>query len=123
MSKIAFITGGTRGIGRQIAVTLAKAGMDIAVNYRTENEDLEVEIEEEFNKKIEEGYVISQETEPNTEVPAGTKVKIKVSKGIEKAVVPNVVGKPKDEAIEMLTKDEMFTITATLTEQEQMELY
>ena len=42
MSKIAFITGGTRGIGRQIAVTLAKAGMDIAVNYRTENEDLEV---------------------------------------------------------------------------------
>ena len=98
-----------------------------ALNKKTEPidyEDLcvslldEVEIEEEFNKKIEEGYVISQETEPNTEVPAGTKVKIKVSKGIEKAVVPNVVGKPKDEAIEMLTKDEMFTITATLTEQD-----
>lgn len=82
------------------------------------NEDLDVEIEEEFNKKIEEGYVISQETEPNTEVPAGTKIKIKVSKGIEKAVVPNVVGKPKDEAVEMLTKDGMFTITATLTEQD-----
>lgn len=42
MSKIAFITGGTRGIGRQIAITLAKAGMDIVVNYRTENEDLAV---------------------------------------------------------------------------------
>lgn len=41
MSKVAFITGGTRGIGREIAITLAKEGYDIAVNYRTENEDLE----------------------------------------------------------------------------------
>lgn len=40
MSKVAFITGGTRGIGKQIAITLAKEGYDIAVNYRIENEDL-----------------------------------------------------------------------------------
>ena len=40
MNKVAFITGGTRGIGRQIAITLANAGYDVAVNYRTENEDL-----------------------------------------------------------------------------------
>ena len=36
MSKVAFITGGTRGIGKQIAITLAKEGYDIAVNYRSE---------------------------------------------------------------------------------------
>lgn len=42
MSKVAFITGGTRGIGRQIAITLANSGYDIAVNYRTENEDLAI---------------------------------------------------------------------------------
>ncbi len=40
MNKIAFITGGTRGIGKQIAITLAKDGYDIAVNYRTENDAL-----------------------------------------------------------------------------------
>ena len=34
------ITGATRGIGRQIAITLAKEGFDIAINYRKENEDL-----------------------------------------------------------------------------------
>lgn len=42
MSKVAFITGGTRGIGRQIAITLANSGYDIAINYRTENEDLAI---------------------------------------------------------------------------------
>ncbi len=40
MSKVALITGATRGIGRQIAITLAKEGYDIAINYRKENEDL-----------------------------------------------------------------------------------
>ena len=41
MSKVAFITGGTRGIGKKIAITLAKDGYDIAINYRKENNDLE----------------------------------------------------------------------------------
>ena len=40
MNKVAFITGATRGIGKQIALTLAKEGYDIALNYRNENEDL-----------------------------------------------------------------------------------
>ena len=40
MEKVALITGGTRGIGRQIAITLAQNGYDIALNYRKENDDL-----------------------------------------------------------------------------------
>ena len=40
MNKIALITGGTRGIGKQIALTFAKEGQNIALNYRTENEAL-----------------------------------------------------------------------------------
>lgn len=40
MNKLALITGGTRGIGKQIALTFAKDGYDIAINYRTENDDL-----------------------------------------------------------------------------------
>ena len=44
--NIAFITGATRGIGKQIAITLAKNGFDIALNYRTENDDLKSAQEE-----------------------------------------------------------------------------
>lgn len=39
-NKNAVITGATRGIGREIAITLAKNGANIAINYRKENEDL-----------------------------------------------------------------------------------
>lgn len=41
MSKVALITGATRGIGKQIAITLAEEGLDIAINYRKENEELQ----------------------------------------------------------------------------------
>lgn len=46
MSKVALITGATRGIGKQIAITLAKEGFDIAVNYRTANDSLNETIKE-----------------------------------------------------------------------------
>lgn len=41
MEKVALITGATRGIGKQVAITLAKEGYNIALNYRKDNEDLE----------------------------------------------------------------------------------
>lgn len=52
MNKVALITGATRGIGRQIAITLAKEGYDIALNYRKENDELE-----SVKKEIEENKV------------------------------------------------------------------
>ena len=51
MSKVAFIKGGARGNGREIAITLAKEGYDIALNYRKETEELtELKSEIEENK-------------------------------------------------------------------------
>lgn len=52
MNKVALITGATRGIGRQIAITLSKEGYHIALNYRKENEGLN-----NLKKEIEENQV------------------------------------------------------------------
>ena len=44
--QVALITGATRGIGKEIALELARNGFDIAVNYRgTQDENLKKEIE------------------------------------------------------------------------------
>ncbi len=65
-------------------------------------QDLEVVVVEEFDSKVEQGYVIKQDVEEDTEVGAGSTVTITVSKGIEMSIVPNVVGKPKADAISEL---------------------
>ena len=44
--QVALITGATRGIGKEIALELARNGFDIAVNYRgTQDENIKKEIE------------------------------------------------------------------------------
>lgn len=40
-NKIALVTGGSRGIGKAIAVALAEAGADVAVNYRSRQNEAE----------------------------------------------------------------------------------
>ena len=47
MNKVALITGASRGIGKQIAITLAKEGYDISLNCRKQNEEV-LKIKEEI---------------------------------------------------------------------------
>ena len=52
MYKVAMITGATRGIGKQIALTLANEGYNIVLNYRTENDELKQLKNEIESKKV-----------------------------------------------------------------------
>ena len=65
-----------------------------------EEAKLKVEVIEETSKKVEEGYVISQETDPETEAFAGDTVKIHVSTGtgIKQVDVISVSGKSEADA-------------------------
>ncbi len=69
-----------------------------------EDAKLKYQIVEEENKKIEAGYVISQETAENTKVFAGDTIIIHVSTGIKKSSVTSVIGKKEDEAKSILTE-------------------
>ena len=60
---------------------------------------------EEYNKDVPEGYVISQDPsymENYNNVKKGSTVSVVISKGQEKATVPNVEGKERDEAIKLI---------------------
>ena len=80
---------------------------------KIEDAKLKFEIEsEEYNTDVEAGKVISQDpqgTETSLiKVKEGETVKVKVSKGQEKTTVPNVKGKSREEA-EQLIEDAKLT--------------
>ena len=63
-----------------------------------ENLGLVVTIEEEYDSKVEAGYIIEQSIKEAEEIDAGESITIKVSKGIEKVTVPDLKGKTEAEA-------------------------
>lgn len=65
-----------------------------------EDAKLKVEVVEETSKKVEEGFVISQETEANSDVFAGDTVKIHVSigTGIKQVTMTSVIGQTEANA-------------------------
>lgn len=77
------------------------------------------QVEEEKSQKIEEGIVIKQEIKEDTELDAGTVVKIYVSigTGIKQVTVPSVVGKTQEEAEKMI-KSAGLTVSTVLTEED-----
>ncbi len=81
-----------------------------------ENEDLIVQIVEEPSKKIEAGYVISQDVPENTEVGAGSTVTITVSTGVEESIVPNLVGKTEAEARKLIEEAGLVLATVLYSE-------
>ncbi|MCE5519900.1 3-oxoacyl-[acyl-carrier-protein] reductase [Staphylococcus pseudintermedius] len=53
MSKVALVTGASRGIGRSIALQLAEEGYNVVVNYAGNQEKAEAVVEEIKNKGVE----------------------------------------------------------------------
>ncbi len=73
---------------------------------KVEDLKLKFEIEsEEYNAEVEENHIISQDptyTEKYNNVKEGSTVKVVVSKGAEKTIVPKVVGMKEEEAVKAL---------------------
>ena len=59
--KVVLITGGTRGIGKAIALKFAKEGYNLAINYVSDKTDVEA-LKQEFNEKGVESLILKAET-------------------------------------------------------------
>jgi len=105
MSKVAFITGATRGIGRAIALELAKEGYNIALNYRTENEALE-SLKKEISNMGVECYPVQGDVSKAEDSERMTKEIIEHFEQID--VLVNNAGITKDNLI-LRMKEEEFT--------------
>ncbi|MBB1553465.1 MAG: 3-oxoacyl-[acyl-carrier-protein] reductase [Clostridiales bacterium] len=105
MSKVAFITGATRGIGRAIALELAKEGYNIALNYRTENEALET-LKKEISELGVECYPVQGDVSKAEDSERMTKEIIEYFEQID--VLVNNAGITKDKLIQRM-KEEEFT--------------
>ena len=105
MSKVAFITGATRGIGRAIALELAKEGYNIALNYRTENEALE-NLKKEISEIGVECYPVQGDVSKAEDAERMTKEIIEHFEQID--VLVNNAGITKDKLIQRM-KEEEFT--------------
>ena len=57
-----------------------------------------------YDKKVQAGIVIEQSVEAKTEIDAGEIITLKVSKGTEKVIVPDLIGKTEDVAKDMITE-------------------
>ena len=105
MSKVAFITGATRGIGRSIALELANEGYNIALNYRTENEALET-LKKEISELSVKCYPVQGDVSKAEDSERMTKEIIEHFEQID--VLVNNAGITKDNLI-LRMKEEEFT--------------
>ena len=103
MNKVALITGATRGIGKQIALTLAKEEYDIVINYRSENEELS-----EVKKEIEANNVkcITVKGDVSNFKDCENMIKEAIEEFGQIDVLVNNAGITKDTLLMRMTKDD-----------------
>ena len=65
--KVAFITGGSRGIGKEVALKFADNGYNIVINYVSDKTDVE-KLEKEFSEKGVETLILKADVTNGEEI-------------------------------------------------------
>lgn len=102
--KIALITGGSRGIGKEVAKKFAKEGYNIVINYVSDNTNIQ-ELEKEFEELGAEVLLIK--TDVTSFEECENMVKDAIQKFGKIDVVVNNAGITKDNLL-MRMKEEEF---------------
>lgn len=102
--RVALITGGSRGIGKQVALKFAKNGYNIVVNYVSDNTDIKG-LQEEFEKENVELLLVKADVTKKEEIQNLVKTAIEKFGHID--VLVNNAGITKDGLL-MRMKEEDF---------------
>lgn len=110
MSRVALVTGGSRGIGRQIALSLAAAGNRVAVNYSTR-----VEAAEEVVAEIEAGGGAAMAVGADVSEPAAVESMFEqVTAGLGPVeILVNNAGITRDNLLLRMSIEEWATVLDT----------
>ena len=100
--KIALVTGGGRGIGLAISLTLARAGCDVAVNYRERRDDADCAVRE-IQEMGRRSVAIQADVSRSADVTRLGKVTESQLGPIEICI--NNAGKIQIETIEQMTEE------------------
>ena len=107
--KVALVTGASRGIGRAIALSLAQAGADVAVNFRG-NESAAQEVVEEIKKLGRRALPVQADVSREFEV---SRMLDKIRRELGPiAILVNNAGVGKLRTIEQITEDDWDEVLA-----------
>lgn len=101
--KVAMITGGSRGIGKEVALTFAKKGYNIIINYVSDKTDI-VALEKEFRENKAECLIIKADVSKTEEVEEMVKQAIEKFGQID--VLVNNAGITKDNLLMRMTEED-----------------
>ena len=102
--KVAFITGGSRGIGKAIALKYAEEGYNVVINYISSKTDV-IELKKEFDEKGVESLILKANVSDTDEVDNLVKTAIEKFGRID--VLVNNAGITRDGLL-MRMKEEDF---------------
>ena len=101
--KTVFVTGGSRGIGKEVALKFAEEGYDIIINYVSEKTDVEA-LKKEFEEKGAETLILKADVSKEVEVQEVIKQAIEKFGKID--VLVNNAGITRDNLLMRMSEED-----------------
>lgn len=101
--KSVLVTGGSRGIGKEVAIQYAEHGYDVIINYISDKTDVE-ELKKEFAEKGIESLIVKADVSKKEEVEFLVKQAIEKFEKID--VLVNNAGITRDNLLMRMTEEE-----------------